>query len=352
MGNFDPSLKNITYSLFIQSLQLLVGSVFFFSCTQELNIPFPRGQEQLVLNSILNPDSTIKVSLTKTLPLGTISSDFPVVTNAEIRLYEDDVLIGHPVFQDSIYVLDYQPLAGKEYSIVAEVPGHATLRAADTMPRPASVFSCVEPSDKYNVGWISYNAVRHIHVDDAVGIRNNYWFFKNNVIYSYGNCNQPNGRPIKSEPCKESISFNNDFYYSFSSVPDRFNSYVDSYSGGVTVYELFIRVEDAILDGKRIHFDIPEYYYENHTDSIQWQSSDPDHKGKAYLVTLNASTEYDKYLKSQVVSALSSKSYPDNDNWLAPFSEITQTYSNVENGTGIFATYNSTTIPLGNSLCE
>jgi hypothetical protein len=42
----------------------------FFTCTQELDMPFPQGKEQLVLNSILHPDSTIKVSLTKTLPLG------------------------------------------------------------------------------------------------------------------------------------------------------------------------------------------------------------------------------------------------------------------------------------------
>jgi hypothetical protein len=50
--------------------------------------------------------------------------------------------------------------------------------------------------------------------------------------------------------------------------------------------------------------------------------------------------------------ALNRGNYSDEDFAFTPFAEITQTYSNIENGTGIFAAYNSVSIPYDDFPCD
>jgi hypothetical protein len=316
-------------------------ALLVFSCTQEIDLPFPQGKEQLVLNSILHPDSTIKVSLTKTLPLGTTGSDFPIVDNAEIRLYEEDVLIGQPAFQDSVYILDYRPVAGKEYSIEVEVPGYAVLKAHDTVPEFPNVSACITPDESYKFG----NASIVIDVLDKAEEANFYWFYTQTITHYYGNCERVGGKPLRSEDCMELYDRVGSYYYSFSSIPDRFNAYVDNVAAGVTSYDFFIRVEDKSHDGKEISFRIASYLSDD-------QQEPRDYDFFSYLHVISGSQQYDRFLKSSVRYALNRGNYSDEDFAFTPFAEITQTYSNIENGTGIFAAYNSVSIPYDDFPCD
>jgi hypothetical protein len=321
-------------------------ALLVFSCTQEIDLPFPQGKEQLVLNSILHPDSIIKVSLTKTLPLGSTGTDFPIVDNAEIRLYEDGELIGSPSFQDSIYVLDHLPKTGKEYSIEVEVHGFPTVSASDRMPEVIVASTCYELSDRYNFDFVSYNAIQHIYVQDTAGIENSYWFYRPSIKFSYRNCENVDDQLNIVDDCLEIVPGGQPpIYYSFSTVPDRFNSYIDVLSGGITVYDFFIRVEDQSFDGQQIYFDIAGSYSPNQSGDNSEDNSFNN------LQVISASQHYDRFLKSAITFALRSNLYSDDDVSFEPFSEIIQSYSNVENGTGIFAAYNTTYLKSG-KLCE
>lgn len=332
------------------------------SCTQELDLPFPQGEEQLVLNSVLHPDSIIKVSLTRTLPLGTTGSDFPTVDNAEIRLYEDNVLVGMPAYQDSIYVLDYLPKAGKEYSIKAEVPGSVILSASDVVPGQANVSICFEEDTLGRYDFANL-ALVNIHIVDKAYEENAYWIdelttfpklpcrFKQDSVVRNGTeysiiefdtivCT--NG----GEPNFNKVKISN--FLSFSTVPDRFNASIDNLWGGVSNFRHYIRVEDSQQNGGLISFDMGgsidyDYLtkYQDIHDSLSRQ-----------IIVKNASQHYDRYLKSSVAYLLSRDNYADEDFEINPFAEIVQTYSNVENGTGIFAAYNSTTFEIGDHPCQ
>ncbi|MFP4090878.1 MAG: DUF4249 domain-containing protein [Cyclobacteriaceae bacterium] len=315
----------------------LLPALLFLACTQELDIPFPQGKEQLVLNSILHPDSTIKISLTKTLPLGNTGSDFPVVDNAEIRLYEDDVLIGSPTFQDSLHVLNYFPKAGKQYSIEVIVPGFSTLNAADQMPQDFESTVCIAPDERY----VFNNASIYITIEDPTKDVNSYWLYTTSYhIRDKEGCFDP-----FDEDCYELYYGNDGYYYSFSSVPDRFNAYIDNVAGGVTSYDYFVRVEDSGVDGEAIIFEIASNISNNYISS-------PDVLPRK-LHIISASQHYDRFLKSSVLYVLNHSNYSyDEDFAFTPFAEIIQTYSNIENGTGIFAAYNSVSIPYDNFRCE
>jgi len=306
------------------------------SCTQELDMPFPRGKEQLVLNSILHPDSTIKVSLTKTLPLGTTGSDFPVVDNAEIRLYEEDVLIGQPAFQDSIYVLDYLPKESKKYSIEIVVPGFEILKAHDTMPKDVAASVCIAPDDRY----VFNNASIYITIENLWTDVNSYWLYTTRYKTRYKEgCFDP-----FDESCYVRYYGSDAYYNSFSSVPDRFNAYIDNVAGGVTSYSYFVRVEESGIDGEAIIFEIASSISNNSTLS-------PDVLPRK-LHIMSASQHYDRYLKSSVMHLMSRGNYADEDFEINPFAEIIQSYSNVENGTGIFAAYNSVSFAIDDYPCR
>jgi hypothetical protein len=337
-------------------------ALLVFSCTQELDLPFPQDKEQLVLNSILHPDSTIKISLTKTLPLGTTGSEFPIVDNAEIRLYEEDVLIGEPEFQDSIYILDYRPLAGKEYSIEVEVPGFATLKALDVMPGQANVSICFEEDSLGRYDFSAFD-ILNVYIEDKADEENAYWIdqlrtyperpcrFKQDsvawngtefITFEFDTIVCPDG----GEPLFRKSQASN--FVTFSTVPDRFNAYIDNLWDGVSYFRYYMRIEDSQHNGGLISF---EMGIGNHDDYLTKYQDIHDSLTQQIIVK-SASRHYDRYLKSSVTHLLSLNNYGDEDFDIMPFAEIVQTYSNVENGAGIFAAYNSTTFEVGDYPCD
>jgi hypothetical protein len=341
---------------------LLIVSLAAVSCTQELDLPFPQGKEQLVLNSFLHPDSIIKVSLTKSLPLGTSGSDFPVVDDAEIRLYENDVMIGEPKLQDSVYVLDYQPQIGHTYRVTAEVPGFNTLMAEDVVPEPAVVSVCNKEDTINRYSFSPF--VLKINIEDHSSVKDYYWL-ETEMTYPLPPCRVMLDSAYFDDIEKKWVVVAVDsivcegesplifgkrrhtYYRSFSAIPDRFNARVDNTRGGITEYDFYVRLDDTNYDGKSISLELAN-------------GSDPDnlryynvHRelGRQLIVT-TASQHYDRYLKSSVIYARNRDDYSDEDTALKFFSEITQTYSNIENGTGIFAAYNTVQLDITGSPCE
>ena len=77
------------------------------------------------------------------------------------------------------------------------------------------------------------------------------------------------------------------------------------------------------------------------------------HEGLAVTATItNASQHYDRYLKSSITYHLNRLYSEGEDVGFRPFVQFSQVYSNVENGTGIFAAYNTTDLDIGSYPCE
>lgn len=340
---------------------IVVFILFNSACTEEIDIPYPRGKEQIVLNSLLHPDDKIQIALSKTLPYVDSSASFPIVNNAEVSIYEDNQYLGQAAFQDSLYVFDYLPKVGKKYSVEAKVPGFETLKASDVIPEQANVTICFEP-DTDGRYFYTDGAIRNIYIDDEPDEENAYWIeslstspkwpcrFKKDSIFWNGTgydtiefdtlvC--PDNQPLIFEETKGI------YFQSFSAVPDRFNAFIDNTIGGVTVYQFYLRVDDSQHNGNLISFDIGGGVYDSFTKYQRIH-----HKLSYQIIVHNASQHYDRYLKSSIAYFLSRDVYSDEEISFKPFAEIVQTYSNIENGTGIFAAYNSTSLETGDFPCE
>ena len=294
-----------------------VGLLFLglSSCTKDLDLAWPTKSPQLVLNGILHPDSTIQVSLSTTIPLTPKSTDFPIVDNATISLYEDDELLGDLIFRDSAYVLDYYPKAGSEYTIKVEAPGYLTVRASDVMPESPTIDICYR-EDTARLYPFS-DAIINLAIDDPEQQANYYWLNIINTYPEYPRCSfKPdsvvweNGEHHRFQfdtiVCEDNgpptfQKFKAYYYQSFSPLPDRFNGFIDNSTNGVTVYEGMIRVEDATVNGETIAFDLAV------EDGAAGRYEDLQrypriHDQLAVVATVfSASSHYDRYLKSSII---------------------------------------------------
>ncbi|WKN44734.1 DUF4249 domain-containing protein [Tunicatimonas pelagia] len=325
--------------------------VLFISCTQELDIALPTAPPQLALNSLLHPDSIIRVSLTTTLSSSVNSTDFPIVDDALVQLYENDELLSDLTFQDSVYVLDYYPKAAQKYSVVATAPGYPVVRASDIMPPPPNVTICTQEdtADRYPYR----NGIMNVTIHDSPLGNDFYWF--HNVSYSYvvdscfWNLNKRERDCVFEEPLRLAGS-STGYYYSYSPVPDRFNAYVDNTIGGVTTFEFYIRVDDITQNGEDITFELASGH--GFPSKEEFFREDFHESSYSTLYTTNASQHYDRYLKSSITYSLNRSYNEDEDLGFKPFVQFSQVYSNVENGIGIFAAYNTTDLDIGSYPCE
>ncbi len=322
----------------------LVSCLSFLSCTKELDLLFPQTGEQIVLNSILYPDSLIQVSITKTLPISNADDKFPVITNAVVRLYENEQLLGNLTFQDSIYVLDYYPKAGQQYSIEVEVPGYAMLTASDVVPYPLEAEACFA-KERYDA---AYYAWVRAHIQDRPLEVNYYWL--DLLVTGYARLCEFIPGDRTTYHCLGSDTSRTEterpyYMHSYSTIPDKFNASVDNTLGGVTQYETFMRVEDQAIDGEDVELIITAI-----GGMFQYTAIEKLGSRFATLNIVSASQHYDRYLKSSLIYFLNNGTGEDDDS-PNPFAEPTQIYSNVENGTGIFAAYNSVRIKIKH-FCE
>lgn len=359
----DPVRYTIVNSAYIArcSAHGLFLAATSLACTQELDIALPTAPPQLVLNGFLHPDSIIRISLTTTLPSSTSSDDFPVVDDADVRLYEDNELIGNSEFQDSVYMLDYYPKVGREYSVEVSTLGYPTIRASDVVPNSPIAEICFweDTVSRY----VFSSAILDITIRDPAEEQNFYWIDITGTRPAWPRCSLKRDSIVWTEegfltiPLDTIVCDDNGLptfssyrwyrYQSFSTVPDRFNAYIDNVAAGVTEYQGYVRVEDATLNGESIVFDLAggDYDYLVRYPRV--------HDQLAVTATfVNASQHYDRYLKSSITYHLNRQYSEDEDIGFKPFVQSSQVYSNVENGTGIFAAYNSVDLDIGSYPCE
>ncbi len=274
--------------------------VFTYSCTQEVTLEFDH-EPKLCLNCILNPDSLIKASVTLSHSLDNLAQ-FEPVNNANIKLFENDILKGELAFLSSgLYLLKQKPETGKDYKIIVEATGYEKLVAYTKVPeKPLINYTKDTTRILENVNWPMMDL--NVQIFDKPG-EDYYWVYKtwivNGVRYGGGS---------------------NEFIAAYI---DDFNRFIDSDSKYGFTHFMQIRMTDEGYDGQELTFTIPDII------------------GGAQRVQyfLNADEHYDKYIKTVIINRL-------NETDELPFYEPIQIYSNTENGYGIFGSCAITTINL------
>ena len=303
----------------------IIAILALLGCTKIIDFPYPKASQSVALNGFLYPDSTVRVDITWTVPLKRKEDIFPPVENAVVSLYEDGDLFDELIHTtNGQYVLDYQPQAGKTYKIEAVVPEYGLVTASDVMPKPPAVTACFMEDESLTFSGVMI----HVGIDDNLQENNYYWLNFVQRLYN-----------------EEKWDWDADelvFYPNSNTVfLDRFNATFDNRGSQMYEFHDYLRFDDLGHEGKPIEVEAtasdPTFRLQN-LEELQ---------NVLYVNFFSASYHYDRYLKSSIIHFLNNDFLDIN-----PFAEPVKIYSNVENGTGIFAACNNVQLLINQNECE
>ncbi len=305
------------YNTMKNLIPYLISITSLLACTKEIDLEFPTTESQIVVNGIINPDSTIRINITKTLSLAT-TSDFPIVTNAIITIKENGIFLDTLEYKsDGNYVLNYFPKVGETYQLEVNVPGYEPLYATDIIPEKPK-FDVCHHRGRYS-----------LQIDKLSNTKNFYWISVQQKDYA-------DGENFSYDSTK--ISLATSFYLHSNCIQcDDFNAIRD---GGFNEYFTYIRFDESHLLTYPIRIAIEKTF-----DGPNLKRADSNQT--AYINITNASKNYDRYLKASMIDFMNNYF-----NDVGPFTKPVPIFSNIENGTGIFAAYNNSSIDIKPFPCD
>jgi hypothetical protein len=310
-------------------------SLLLLSCVVDSDLPLPKTKPVFVVNGILNPDSVIKVNLSKTKNL-IEQGKFELVQNALIKLYENDLLIDTlNEVSNGDYVSAHTPVESSRYKIVITGPDiEEAIEAEDVVPSRPSYSACfkrtvdIQFTNTFDVT-VAINSLK----------TGSYQSFPWIEFISHDYKGTDTSKLLIQK-----------FYIinSNSTYLDNFNSTFDNYTG-YNDYKFYARVKESFINDPNTQVNILGgvttqtsrlFQYERITNLTKDQ--------KLILNVLNCSSSYDRYLKSTLENFLNTEFLGIS----SLFSGPVKIYSNVKNGTGIFAAYSPRSIQVDKFKCN
>lgn len=292
---------------------------------------------RVVVNSILCPDSVIKVDLWWSKKLDG-SEDFSRVTGAEVAIYENNTPLFNATSADETLTWDYKPKEGSTYSITVNYPDQKELRATTLVPHRPQV-SCLFVKEQKATSWGEY---RHYTLSEATIDKHT-----TALIISYNTRFDTTG--FGHFPWNEyNLKPQSDGNFFASSIHlDPFNRYYDvenaTAKGSAYQHNEMLRIASENLpNAMSLSFSVNYIDSSNFRDKDWWfypEIYPDDYKGTVlyqtqYMTFKAASKDYDLYLKTLLQHR--SADYESN----AFMSQhVYRVHTNVENGLGIFAAH-------------
>ncbi|MFK8044647.1 MAG: DUF4249 domain-containing protein [Crocinitomicaceae bacterium] len=288
---------------FIKTLALI--SISIISCQKAIEIDRDIVQPKLVINCVLSPfEDTVKLSLTESRDLLYDKNTFPVVSDATIELFENDIKIGELALFGEIYILPYTVKPGAKYAIKASSDGFVDVDAETTVSAPFSNLDFnIEMLE--NNGW---NA--ELIIEDA---KNEDNFFEVRFMYGYFT--------------EDTAIINSQFYY-----PPWMNGYF------CTNDYIIEHPQSELLSSSNCAgsflFSDKTFKNSNHTLRmfVEPNSNSFFEPGEGYKT--RAVIEYSSYNYDYFTYSVTKSIYLNNQG--NPFAEPVSVYSNITNGYGIF----------------
>jgi hypothetical protein len=305
-----------------------VLTVFFTSCVKEIPFNNASSEEMLVVNSFITPDSLFEVDLSHTKAFFGKETCFHAVPGATIDLYEEGTEIGTlPYIEtngDSVSVYksaSFYPGAGKTYRVEVSADGYDAVSCETTIPEPMKIIRFDTTDTK-----IRTTLPLTLTFRDSALVDNYYRIILTATLgYSDLLWNEETqqedsviivlsetvGTFLDSEDPLLDGEGNADDYL-FGSAGNVYNIFSDKLIAGQT-YAFGFKYASAYLNTKTLDTDKGEFY----KMEVQFQS-----------------ISYDEYMY-----LLTYTNYEWNDG--DALTEPVQVYTNVTNGTGIFAGYST-----------
>lgn len=301
-------MKNILF--------ILIAFFFIFSsCEKKLDIDLPDSDKKIVVNGIVNPDSLMKVRISKSLNV-LDNGNVEYLSDAVVKLYKDDVLMEELNNMNSGYFMSSVfPEINANYKLTIDYSGLTSVNSEIQLKKAVNIVSVDTVSEvrinNYGDGYIDTSYIMHFEIkikDDAD--KSDYYFLSLRAIIPVYDFIDDEYVIIASE--ETNMFFESDDHVFRNS--EWFT--LDGMQGIVFTDEMF--------NGNEYSFDIEHYIFKN--DEFDYKQL-----GTMYYVKLLTVTE-------DVFNYISS--YNLNQQTLYdPFAQPVQIYSNIENGLGIFSGY-------------
>lgn len=297
------------------SLLLILGA-----CELIIDIETPPFNKSLVINSIVNTDSTISAVISRDrYVLDNSIGNFGVehIEDANVFLFENEIPIGQLTFQEEddefnfvngYFKIDHVAFPGSTYRLDVSAPGFKNATVSTIIPdRTAGLRNLAIEEVPDEFGFTSYKITGIL--EDQVGED----FYEIQFFESWNN-------PIFNDQ-GEIIGTENVFSTMYVETDDLlFEDHL---------WDLLI-FSDDLFEGRSYEIMVDTWVndfsrYEDEFDI------DPDHK--IFIQVKSISEDYFNFFNTVALQ-----------NWTSgdPFSEPVQVFSNVENGFGIFAGYQTT----------
>lgn len=301
---------NLKLKLFACTISLL-----FMSCAVDYDMDQSsvNESERLVVNGFLSPFRPIQVELYK-LQKGQQGYSCIDIIGAHVTLKENETILFDGFYPDSVFTINYLPVAGAAYSIEVSYENLQTVKAKTSIPK------AIHCTSKFTYGkyWdINSFLIRLNDFDIPQNNQASLW------ITTYQQLEDG-----------ETIQYNE--LYANNVFIDKANSVggmgVVNDSVGSIYYESFMRIKNtnnSKLDDL-LFTPIKSYYFDEEFSSDQ---------EKIQVKLISASPEYDQYNKS-LYEQKSMIIYDDDIS--SVFYQPNAVYCNIENGLGIFAGMNET----------
>jgi hypothetical protein len=278
--------------------------IVLIACEKTVYIDIPDKGRMITINSLFNPDSLLKVSVSKSCYI--LNNDIQVIENATVEVYENGNIINTlPYLNNGLYKSTTQkPSSGDRYKIKVTVPGMGTAETESYIPPETNIISI----DTASVIRTDIDGYRYEQLEFRVKFKdnpdeNNYYLL---------------------EPNRINICTYDD-YERDTIISDTLQNIMDFESNDPSVVEDLwgegLLFNDNLFNGNTYEFvfSVEKYFYD--TTSI-------------CINLISISEDYFKYLAT---------CYKHMDaNW-DPFMEKISVYSNVEGGVGIFGGYSLAT---------
>lgn len=158
----------------------------FTGCEKEIDLDHLRPAPKLVVNSICTADSLVKVHVSRTW-FHTDEQKNVTLTDAEVRLYVNDIYQGQLAFQEwgtdlnyvNGYLSGYRAAPGDRIRITASAPGFKQAEAETTVPKANPVLDMrveVKKDSTYQNGWYQIRKFEtyHFEIQDD-GTQDNFY---------------------------------------------------------------------------------------------------------------------------------------------------------------------------------
>lgn len=305
----------------------------------DMGLDLKNVRPQIVVNSIITPDSLVKVSVMKSKSVADLENAFEAVEGAGVEIFENGSLIFSGVTgKNGIAKGDVRPKAGCSYSLLVRTEGKELSATTDIPEISAADFSFRQKDAAFGVRAFLFADISSLRPSDCSGL---YIVFENE--YENGLRNDADRLFSNSNYVDhinmEFVSVENDYKESNMAFNSGFVRIPASVFGSVAPLSVcsetyWLRTGFYPVSGKYDEYGYPVY------EEVELKISE------VYFRLISPSTDYDRYCRSVYrQQMLDTSSDP-----FVPAGE--PIYSNIKNGTGIFAGYSQYKTAFGVKIPE